>query len=260
MKKGSEIYIGLLLALVLALVYRLGFFGSPVSIANGPFRLLTEDNIIDELTTSSMTLFSSKFDLEKRNSELLEENRKLYAELFKMSYELNTLGEFRDQVLFNDFELVGTKVVNSLPFEQDTILIKGGIDQGFEVGMALVVDNFLVGRVTEVRRESSIVMMISNIESRVSGKVIGKKTKGIIVGTSSEGNELSMEEVFIRDRLAVGDIIVTTSIDSGLPVGLVLGQVDDIEEVQSNTTKSVVLRTFINFEDISDSIYVVTDY
>ncbi|MGF1476601.1 MAG: rod shape-determining protein MreC [Geminicoccaceae bacterium] len=108
-----------------------------------------------------------------------------------------------------------------------TRLLDAGSDHGVLAGMAAVNDQGLVGRVIEVGRRSSRLLLLTDLNSRVPVMVASSRDVGIVSGEN--GKVLDLAFLPLNPRVAVGDRIVTSGLGGVLPVGMLVGHVSEVE-------------------------------
>jgi rod shape-determining protein MreC len=118
-----------------------------------------------------------------------------------------------------------------------TVLVNAGSEQGVVKGMAAVNERGLVGRVIEVGRRSSRVLLLTDFNSRVPVMVEPSRDQAILAGDNSSQPNL----VFLplNPRLSVGDRVVTSGRGGVLPPGLPVGMVSTIGDKKVAVTPLV---------------------
>ena len=108
-----------------------------------------------------------------------------------------------------------------------TVLLDVGTEHGAARGMAAVNERGLVGRVIEVGRRSSRVLLLTDFNSRIPVMVEPSRDQAILAGNNTGRPAL----VFLplNPRLAVGDAVVTSGRGGVLPPGLEIGKVRSID-------------------------------
>jgi rod shape-determining protein MreC len=108
-----------------------------------------------------------------------------------------------------------------------TVLLDVGTEHGAARGMAAVNERGLVGRVIEVGRRSSRVLLLTDFNSRIPVMVEPSRNQAILAGNNTGRPAL----VFLplNPRLAVGDAVVTSGRGGVLPPGLEIGKVRSID-------------------------------
>ena len=109
-----------------------------------------------------------------------------------------------------------------------TVLLDVGTEHGAARGMAAVNERGLVGRVIEVGRRSSRVLLLTDFNSRIPVMVEPSRDQAILAGNNTGRPAL----VFLplNPRLAVGDAVVTSGRGGVLPPGLEVGRVRSLDD------------------------------
>ncbi len=142
--------------------------------------------------------------------------------------------ELRRQLDFfkaNNFSQVGAEVIgrNIEPLGS-TLVVNRGSRDGVQVGNAVVISNgVLIGKIAQAEEESSLVRLLNDNQSKVAATILNhEKSLGVIEG----GYGISVRMNFIpqQEDVRVGDLIITSGLESGIPRGLLIGNVAAIEK------------------------------
>jgi rod shape-determining protein MreC len=109
-----------------------------------------------------------------------------------------------------------------------TVLLNVGADDGVARGMAALNERGLIGRVIDVGRRSTRVLLLTDFNSRIPVMVEPSRDQAILAGNNSRQPTL----VFLprNPRLAVGNVVVTSGRGGVLPPGLAIGTIAAIDE------------------------------
>jgi len=111
-----------------------------------------------------------------------------------------------------------------------TLLLGAGTRDGIRVGQAVVGPLGLVGRIAEVGRKSSRVLLLTDLNSRVPVILQKSRHKGILVGDNSITPKL--EYLPINAQVSPGDRVVTSGDGAMLPAGRPIGIVSSVSDGQ----------------------------
>ena len=128
------------------------------------------------------------------------------------------------------YHAVNASVISfpSGPFDQQ-ITISAGSSKGLRVNTPIVSADGLVGRVTNVGRETATVALLTDPDSVVAARDLTSKVSGLI--RHGQGNTLILDQVSKDQVVTKGDIIVTQGTRNrrypdlypyGIPVGQVI--------------------------------------
>jgi rod shape-determining protein MreC len=185
------------------------------------------------------------FALREENARLREQNRRLLewqAVAERLSIENAAL---RDALNVPAEPALQTAVTARVvadsggPFLH-TRLINAGAGHGVEKGMAVMNDRGMVGRVIEVGRRSSRILLLTDFNSRVPVLVGSSRDQAILAGDNTPMPELIF--LPLNPRLAVGDRVLTSGRGGLLPPGLPIGRIASVEE------SKVAVATLVDWE------------
>ncbi|GLQ06430.1 rod shape-determining protein MreC [Sneathiella chinensis] len=111
-----------------------------------------------------------------------------------------------------------------------TLLLNAGSRDGIRVGQAVVGPHGLVGRIAETGRQSSRVLLLTDLNSRVPVLLQNSRHKGILVGDNSISPKL--EYLQTNAQVSAGDRVVTSGDGGMLPSGWPIGTVSSVTEGQ----------------------------
>ncbi|HEX2046753.1 MAG TPA: rod shape-determining protein MreC [Acidimicrobiales bacterium] len=121
---------------------------------------------------------------------------------------------------------VPARVISTAPTNfQLTITIDRGSDARLDVGMPVVTNAGLVGRITEVSKLRATVLLITDPQSNVGVRLVNSGEQGVARGGGAR-NPLSLDLIAPEIPVEVGEPVVTSGLERGLfppqiPVGLV---------------------------------------
>ncbi|MCI5048743.1 MAG: rod shape-determining protein MreC [Rickettsiales bacterium] len=165
----------------------------------------------------------------QENARLREENRRLLHwqhAARALEVENNSLRELMHYHPQHAISYITAQVVGDTTSGlNQQILIAAGENQGVKLYQAVINENGLLGRVINVGKDSSQVMLISDINSRipVAGQQTGLKT--ILAGDRSAQPYLRFKHA--KKMPKAGELIVTTGDGDVFPPGLVVGKVQE---------------------------------
>jgi rod shape-determining protein MreC len=120
--------------------------------------------------------------------------------------------------------------------------------------MPVMVAEGLVGRVIEVSRHSSKVMLITDAESSVAAVDSRSRDFGVVKGVPA--GRLSMKHVDARGDVKVGDIIVTSNISTVFPPGLPIGEVTRASRKEHDLFYHIEIEPAVDFSKIEEVFLV----
>lgn len=138
-----------------------------------------------------------------------------------------------------------------------SVTIDRGSAEGVAAGMVVVSGAGLVGRVTEVSRDTAAVETLVDASSRVNAYTSGSGLEGTVVG---EGGPLSMQVIPAPGVLVTpGEWVLTSGIGGLFPRGILVGQVAQFHRRDSATVEVADLAPAVDFGSVS-TVLVVLDF
>jgi len=208
--------------------------------------------IISKLGSGFNYIFGLK-ELVRDIANVYKENQKLKIQLDKMINEVqlfeNVISENRELKKLLHYVEAGYEhrlaariyISSASPFSK-SIIISVGADDGAYKGQVIINDKGIVGRVIEVNRKTSRILLITDPNSRIS--VISEKTRerGIVIGNTS--NYLDLK--YVRDSAALeeGEVILSSGDGELVPYGIAVGV------VKKEGNNKYTVKPFVNIDEI----------
>jgi len=188
--------------------------------------------------------------LEKSNAELQSEVKRAADDRARASaldglLKIAGLGRYR---------VVPAEVIAVGPAQDFawTITIDAGSDDGIEIDMTVLNYQGLVGRVSNVDKRTSTVVLIIDPSVSVGARVAGSQEIGILSGSGKQ-NELQYQ---LLDRLASldkGEALVTFGSKDGRPYvpGVPIGEVLSVTGTPGQLSRLATVRPFADISTLS---------
>ncbi len=206
------------------------------------------------------------FELRQRNSELVQRNASLLAENFTLSEVEQENQRLRQLLSFAQtrpgLELRGAQIVGRVIGAEATnfleyLILDLGQRHGIEVGMPVVTDQGLVGRISEVDNATSKVLLITDSSSQVNSVLQSSRLNGIVRGDPS--GALLMDFIPQGAVFSIGEVVLTSGIGGKFPRGVPIGQVVQINQRDIDVFQQAVVQPTVNF-DALELVAVVTNF
>jgi rod shape-determining protein MreC len=218
------------------------------------------------------SFISDKFDNFKSIGDLLDENEELKEQVAVLSYEnqlllqekfeLDQLRElFELDQKYIDYPKVAARVISKDPQNWYNIFtVDKGTRDGIKEGMNIIAGNGLVGIITEVNYNYSIVRSIIDDVSSVSGEFTKTSELCIVNGDLQliDEGKIRVDLISKDAQINDGDEVVTSKISEDYLPGILIGNVSDIELDPSNMTKTALLTPVVDFERLEE-VLIITE-
>jgi rod shape-determining protein MreC len=237
---------------------------SPVeSLASVPLSLLQRAvNGITRQVSETLSTLADLQDLRRRNTELeralinfqaeLVELRELRADYQRLAALQNYRGTNPDKQ-FLAATVIGRDTTGLLR----SIIVDRGTRDGVRVGMPVVTELGLVGRIYRVGATSAQVQLITDTNSFVNARLQLTRAEGAVQGTAAGG--LRMLYIPLSDDVRDGDSVVTSGIGGKFPRGLLIGQVTSSRLDESKLFKEAQVRSLVDFNRL-EIVSIITNF
>ena len=213
------------------IVYRISF------IASIPEKQIQKSvKIINE----HVTMYSDFKSMEEKIKVL--ENEKYNTSFLKS--ENSRLKKLIDEYITETDELVAKVLLDKdSPFLKSIIVNKGSKDK-VEIGMAVLDENYLVGKIVEVNYSTSRALLISDLNSKIPIIVEPRNIQSILSGS---GKNYGVIQYFRSSNEISSDDLVFTSGSGGIfKAGIPVGRIEKFE-----TDESFKIRFFSNLDQLT---------
>jgi len=216
----------------------------------------TGDSVSDffEGLSGGRNLKQENEELKHRNQELLND----IVSLKKLEEENKMLKEALGIGLQEDFKLTIADLV-SKDVSEDYILINKGSEDGLAIGMPVITEReVLLGKISEVYKSFSRVILISNVESSFPAEV--QEQEGVAGIVKGEGNfQISLEKVPRDKEIREGSIVITTSLGGVFPKKLLIGEIRKIQRSDIKPFQKVEISPFFDLEELK-TVFIIIKY
>ena len=195
-------------------------------------------------------------ELQKKVDQLTAENTELLAdkeekERLEKQLELNAKYEY---------DKVGARVIGRDSDNWFNVFtIDKGSNDGIQVDNNVISNGGLVGIVTDVGPNYATVRSIIDDYSNVSAMVATTEDTCIIAGDLrliDEGKINLVKLTDTRDKVTVGDKVVTSDISSRFHPGILIGYISEIAMDSNNLTKSGYITPVVDFRHIREVLVI----
>jgi len=216
----------------------------------------------------SVTFILNFSNVKKENEELNKKNSELESKLLDYDSLKEENEKLREMVNFknenSEYDYIGCDIIGKSGSGLiDQFVINKGSKDGIEKQMIAITEKGLVGQVTSVGSNWSIIQTLSNANIAVSGYVERTKENGIVQGYNNGNNKLlaKLSYLPLDSDVKKGDVICTSDIATpypGLyPKGIRIGSVTDIEEDKGKVMKNAIIEPYVDFNKIQEVFIVI---
>ena len=253
----------LLLCLALIGLSRAGLLAPLEELATIPLNLAT--GVLNRATlqlTGGVSDFVQLQSLQARNADLEDALARYQAELIELreiASDYERLAQLLDYTsTAANQEFVAANVINiDQTGLRRSIIINRGTRDGIAIGMPVVTDQGLVGRVLDISANAARVLLITDRDSAVSARLQTSRVEGSLRGQLSGNLRLTM--VPPGDSVAVGDLVLTSGLGGNFPADIVIGVVASSRQFEFELFQEAEVTSFNSFETL-EIVLVMTSF
>ncbi len=185
-------------------------------------------------------LFASLFLLEYPRQIFSYLSTPIYVPLVRLESFLRTIFMYEDMLKFALQHSFFNYVYVDVPFYDDafrpkTIVINKGKEHGLDYGCAVVFGSALVGKISEVQDNFSLVLTLYHPKFKLHALAKHSRIEGILEGG------IDPKFTFLEGyTLLEGDTLITSGKDALLPYGLCVGIVESVDSYLGGFLKASV--------------------
>jgi rod shape-determining protein MreC len=163
-----------------------------------------------------------------QNRQLQEEVNRLRTEQARLRENVSEVQRLRALLEFKEryvAQTVAAQVIGSNGSEQSrAFYIDKGKRDGMAQGMAVITPDGIVGKIKEVFALSSLVLVITDHDSGAGVILEKSRLRGVLRGTGLS-EELALNDIMADEKIAPGELVITSGGDGIYPKGLSVGTV-----------------------------------
>lgn len=237
-------------------------------VENGASNTLKPAQMLIYKTTNkikeTLDFFLNFSEVKNQNRELATENEELKSKLLQYS-ELNEENErLRDVLNFskqnNNYNYVGCDIIGySGGSFLDGYIVNKGENEGIKKGMIVISAKGLVGQVTTVGSNWSIIQSLINENIAVSVMVEStRESTGYLKGYKDSKNR-NLAKVYnlpMDSEIKEGDVIMTSGVGRIYPKEIKIGEVISVEEDKIKVMKTALVKPYVDFNKLEELFIV----
>ena len=203
-------------------------------------------NLPKNVSESLQQLFKSK-------AQLLEENQKLENNVINLSIENQRLIFIEQEnlqlrkslgIVNNlDFDSIGAEIIlPKVKNGKEIIMVNKGLNHGIKIGQPVINNIGLIGQIIFVGKNYSEINPITS-KKYIVPAILEKATDNIIIrGNGNKYLEITMYPA--HRKIKIGDILITSGIDSIYPKGIKIGKIIKITPKANNQFNHLLIAPF----------------
>ncbi|MEW8993500.1 rod shape-determining protein MreC [Clostridium sp.] len=214
---------------------------------------------------SSFNLVLNLGDIKNENEELKKENEKLKFNATQNEILRRDNDELREWLNFTDlkeqYDYIGVDIVGLAGNNfLDGYVVNKGEKDGIEKGMIAIEGESLVGKVTSVGSNWSIVQSLCNENMAVAGYVASTgESNGMVTGYKGNDDKFLTEitGLSLDSKIKEGDTITTSGVGGVYPKGIKIGEVLEVYEDRAKVVKRAIVKPSVDFNKVEQLVIIV---
>jgi rod shape-determining protein MreC len=200
-------------------------------------------------------------DLEDENRRLRHESAVLndqinrYREGYLEGIRLRKLLSIKDD--FKHRTVVARVIDNNRTTLFKTLLINKGTADGLRVGLPVLADRGVVGRIIESSWHASRVLLMIDDNSNIDALIQRSRAQGILQGAGSAG--CNMKYISRVEDVQTGDVVLSSGLAGVFPKGLLLGVVTGASRREGGLFQKIDVSPAVDFSKLEEVLALVVD-
>jgi len=199
--------------------------------------------------------------LQDENKRLRNENAALneqinrYREGYLEGIRLQKLLAIKDGFKYRS--VVARVIDNDRTTLFKTLLINKGTADGLRVGLPVLADRGVVGRIIETSWHASRVLLMIDENSNIDALIQRSRAQGILQGAGSAG--CSLKYISRVEDVQAGDVILSSGLAGVFPKGLLLGVVTGASRREGGLFQKIDVAPAVDFGRLEEVLALVVD-
>lgn len=222
---------------------------------------------VESLWSSSLSglkdvwrIYFSLSDAARENIALKEQVSAMKVQVLDYDEKTQEIGRLRKLLGFTATlpkEHIVTEVVSAptnRPFQ--TLRVAAGAKDGVKVGMPVVSEQGVVGKVVRLGIRHSDVQLVVDSNFHLDILLQRTRVRGVTKGYLSSLCQLKLSR---KAEVRIGDTVITSGIVGAFPKGLPLGKVVRINYENENISQTVTIEPWVNYKQLEEVVIIKTD-
>ena len=193
-------------------------------------------------------------------------NRSLLAETLRLQEierenqrlrELLSFAETRPSIELRGGQIIARVVGRDSNNFLNFVMVDLGSREGIEVGMPVMDNQGLVGRVSEVTNTSAKILLITDPLSTVNAVLQSSRLTGVVNGAT--GGDPVMDFIPQGSLVGVGEVVLSSGLGGNFPKGIPIGQVTEVRQRDFEVFQEATVRPIVDFGRL-ETVLIVTSF
>lgn len=193
------------------------------------------------------------------NIRLKKENDAFRQRLVKfkeLSRENDRLSELLSFKRNSAFSLIAARVIaRGLANWESSLVIDKGLADGIREGQLVVTNLGLVGRICDVSKSVSRIMLLTDPNFNIAGILERSRESGVVSGTLL--GKCIMRYLAVDSKVLKGDIVLTLGLVENYPKGIIIGEVASFSAEENGVSASAIIKPKVRLSNLEEVLVVI---
>jgi rod shape-determining protein MreC len=191
----------------------------------------------------------------RRENAVLNDLLNSYREGYLEGVRLRKLLDIKDGL---HHKTVAARVIdNDRASLFKTILINKGTTEGLRVGLPVLSDQGVVGRIIETSWHASRVLLLIDENSNIDALIQRSRAQGILQGAGTAG--CNLKYISRAENIQTGDVVLSSGLAGVFPKGLLLGAVTGISGAEGGLFQKIDVASAVDFSKLEEVLVLIPD-
>ena len=191
----------------------------------------------------------------RRDKALLGEELNRYREGYLEAIRLQKLLDIKNGF---PYRTIAARVIDSNRTSLfKTLLINKGTAEGLRVGLAVLSDQGVVGRIIETSWHASRVLLMIDENSNIDALIQRSRAQGILQGAGPAG--CNLKYISRTEEVLPGDVVLSSGLAGVFPKGLLLGTVTVVSHKEGGLFQKIDVAPAVDFGKLEEVLALVVD-
>ncbi|MBS1914108.1 MAG: rod shape-determining protein MreC [Bacteroidetes bacterium] len=208
---------------------------------------------------SALSWLPNPYALETENHALRQLNKDLSLQTMQYRDAALKVEKLRAMLGFREhspMKLLSAEVLGKTTIqERNYATLNVGSKAGVKEGMPVITERGLVGRVTGLNDDYSVVELLLNRDTRVAARTLEGRNDGKI--TWDGKGSLYLQDIPAAQPQKKGDTVVTSSYSPRYPENIIIGIISDIKEERGSLFYQIRVQPAVNFATLEEAFVVL---
>lgn len=191
----------------------------------------------------------------RRENAVLNDLLNSYREGYLEGVRLRKLLDIKDGL--HSKTVVARVIDNDRASLFKTILINKGTTEGLRVGLPVLSDQGVVGRIIETSWHASRVLLLIDENSNIDALIQRSRAQGILQGAGSAG--CTLKYISRMENVQTGDVVLSSGLAGVFPKGLLLGVVTGTSGSDGGLFQKIDVASAVDFSKIEEVLVPIPD-